>query len=139
MNTKKLLLEKLLEFFNSVSSVLVNLDDLSTTKDSICICETETVQEVPDLTSPNYVSGNGTLSIIYRGITIDDGIDDMNYTSYLDSLTSSLIKSYKTIQGNGYSVDAVKILQSSKIDAVYPDGTKDFKTLVQIDYQRKLF
>lgn len=146
MTTKyqSLVLKGIRDALNSARSVLeipkVMVDELSTEKDSISVgieAGTNSIEKLADCTG-TAMAGTIAVSVVYRVMQLAVGIEDLTYTTLLDNCYNYLRTNYKSISGTNWFIDSVSQTEGAVLSSVYQGGTKDFKTVIVINYERSL-
>lgn len=118
----------------------ISFDELSTSKDSICITTSEDskpIEKVADVTG-KWLSGVVNISIVYRAMLVTNGLNDLSYIKVIDDIYNFVKSNYKSIKNNDFYIDSVSQVSGGLLDVIYQGGVKDFKGIVKLSYERRL-
>lgn len=134
----------ILSFLNTNSHYLgiptIKFDELSTSKDSMCLATTEgstPVETIADVTGTAY-KGKIELNLIYRVMLSRDGAKDLDYIGVVDNVLDYLKKNYKSIEDNFFFIDNLTEKSRCTLETVYSGGVKDFKCVFVVNYERSV-
>lgn len=134
----------ILSFLNTNRQYLgipnIKFDELSTSKDSMCLATTEgstPVENIADVTGTAF-RGKIELNLIYRVMLSRDGSNDLNYIGVVDSILDYLKKNYKSIEDNFFFIDNLTEKSRCTLETVYSGGVKDFKCVFVVNYERSV-
>jgi hypothetical protein len=132
----------ILSFLNTHRNELgipsIKFDELSTSKDSMCLATTEgstPVETVADVTGTAF-RGKVELNLIYRVMLSRDGTKDLDYIGVVDSILDYLKKNYKSIEDEFFFIDNLTEKSRCTLETVYSGGVKDFKGIFVVNYER---
>lgn len=117
----------------------VLFDELSTSKDSICITTAEDTtpsEKMADVCG-GWLRGVVDISLTYRKMLLDKGNKDLEVIKQLDDIYDFIRKNYKSIETDDCFIEQVTQKSGAKLDAVYQGGVKDFKGIISIVYERR--
>lgn len=134
----------ILSFLNTNKSELgipsIKFDELSTSKDSMCLATTEgstPVESIADVTGTAF-RGKIELNLIYRVMLSRDGSKDLDYIGVVDSILDYLKKNYKSIEDSFFFIDNLTEKSRCTLETVYSGGVKDFKCVFIVNYERSV-
>lgn len=132
----------ILSFLNTHKDELgipnIKFDELSTSKDSMCLATTEgstPVEAIADVTGTAY-KGKIELNLIYRVMLSRDGSKDLDYIGVVDSILDYLKRNYKSIEDEFFFIDNLTEKSRCTLETVYSGGVKDFKCVFVVNYER---
>lgn len=132
----------ILSFLNANKSELnipnIKFDELSTSKDSMCLATTEgstPIETIADVTGTAF-RGKLELNLIYRVMLSRDGSKDLDYIGVVDNVLDYLKKNYKSIEDNFFFIDNLTEKSRCTLETVYSGGVKDFKGIFVVSYER---
>lgn len=137
MANRQVIIEDILNKVNTdkLFDGVVSFNELSTSVNSMCfVDETSTSGVNKDCTCPNSIEGILNLGVVYRVISVDDGIDDLVYNQVVDDILNYIKLVSRSVIGTGYFIDGVSGIVHSKVVQVYEDGTKDYKGTINLNY-----
>lgn len=139
---QSLIVEKIRDYLNSNKTVLgipkIAIDELSTQRDSISMgieSGEGSIERIADCTGTAY-AGVLRISFVYRVMQSVSGNDDLTYITLLDNLYNFLRLNYKSVSINNAFIDSVSQNQGAVLSQVYQGGVKDYKTMVNVTYER---
>lgn len=139
---QSLIVEKIRDYLNANKTVLgipkIAIDELSTQRDSISMgieSGEGSIERIADCTGTAY-AGVLRISFVYRVMQSVNGNDDLTYITLLDNLYNFLRMNYKSISINNAFIDSVSQNQGAVLSQVYQGGVKDYKTMVNVTYER---
>lgn len=139
---QSLIVEKIRDYLNANKTVLgipkIAIDELSTQRDSISMgieSGEGSIERIADCTGTAY-AGVLRISFVYRVMQSVSGNDDLTYITLLDNLYNFLRMNYKSISINNAFIDSVSQNQGAVLSQVYQGGVKDYKTMVNVTYER---
>ena len=139
---QSLIVEKIRDYLNANKTVLgipkIAIDELSTQRDSISMgieSGEGSIERIADCTGTAY-AGVLRISFVYRVMQSVSGNDDLTYTTLLDNLYNFLRMHYKSVSINNAFIDSVSQNQGAVLSQVYQGGVKDYKTMVNVTYER---
>ena len=134
----------ILSFLNTNKAELgipnIKFDELSTSKDSMCLATTEgstPVETIADVTGTAY-KGKLELNLIYRVMLSRDGSKDLDYIGVVDNILDYLKRNYKSIEDNFFFIDNLTEKSRCTLETVYSGGVKDFKCVFVVNYERSV-
>lgn len=144
-NGQSFILRSLLDYLNDnytfEGSYKLKFDELSTSKDSICLTtsgDSTPVEKVSDVTG-RYLSGTIRIAIVYRMMKASTGSQDLDAISIIDSLFSFIRSSYKLLMSDKFYITNVSQISGGKLDTAYATGVKDFRGIFELSYERQVF
>lgn len=139
---QSLIVEKIRDYLNANKTVLgipkIAIDELSTQRDSISMgieSGEGSIERIADCTGTAY-AGVLRISFVYRVMQSVSGNDDLTYITLLDNLYNFLRINYKSVSINNAFIDSVSQNQGAVLSQVYQGGVKDYKTMVNVTYER---
>lgn len=139
---QSLIVEKIRDYLNANKTVLgipkIAIDELSTQRDSISMgieSGEGSIERIADCTGTAY-AGVLRISFVYRVMQSVSGNDDLTYITLLDNLYNFLRMNYKSVSINNAFIDSVSQNQGAVLSQVYQGGVKDYKTMVNVTYER---
>ena len=134
----------IVDFLNQNSELLnlpvVKFDELSTSKDSMCLTTTKDMQpqeKVADVTGTAF-RGTIYLSLTYRVMSSKVGMKDLDYAKVLDNAFEYLRQNYKSIEGEFFFIDNLTQKSGGVLETVYSGGVKDFNCTFIVAYERSV-
>lgn len=117
----------------------VLFDELSTTKDSMCLStvdDSKAREVIADVTGM-FISGVIQLKLTYRIMSSTKGNDDLKYIGVVDYIYRMLLSKSREIEATGMYVEKISQISGAKLEAVYSGGVKDFSGSFEIKYERR--
>lgn len=118
----------------------VTFDSLQTNRDSVCLTTTvdSTPVEKPADVTGDYLSGTLRLAIIYRLMQVPNESKDLEAINAVDDLYRFIKSKYKEIKGETFFIDKVSQISGAKLDTVYAGGIKDYRGILELNYERQV-
>lgn len=139
---QSLIVEKIRDYLNANKTVLgipkIAIDELSTQRDSISMgieSGEGSIERIADCTGTAY-AGVLRISFVYRVMQSVSGNDDLTYITLLDNLYNFLRMNYKSVSIDNAFIDSISQNQGAVLSQVYQGGVKDYKTMVNVTYER---
>lgn len=119
---------------------LVRVDELNTQGDSASVGIEEGSGSIERLSDCTGTAMHGVLriSLVYRVMQSVVGSDDLKYATILDNAYQYLRQNYKSIDLTNAFIDSVSQPSGAVLSAIYQGGVKDFKTIIVVEYERRV-
>lgn len=134
----------IISFLNDNATLLelpvVKFDELSTSKDSMCLTTTKDIlpqEKVADVTGTAF-RGTLYLSLTYRVMSSKVGMKDLDYAKVLDNAYEYLRQNYKSIEDEFFFIDNISQKSGGVLETVYSGGVKDFNSVFIVTYERSV-
>lgn len=134
----------IISFLNDNATLLelpvVKFDELSTSKDSMCLTTTKDMlpqEKVADVTG-TALRGTLYLSLTYRVMSSKVGMKDLDYAKVLDNAYEYLRQNYKSIEDEFFFIDNITQKSGGVLETVYSGGVKDFNSVFIVTYERSV-